>query len=372
MPSGWTTSAVRRPPNPGTSTWIPVPWNSSPLPGMRRHATLYGVVLALLLCVTGCQAAVPDRRTEVDRLGDLLGDMPGVQRITTDYVNDPNSGVVLYSVQADVADDVSADQAAAIVTRYLHELGTGIYRGYTAELDLRRGWNVFAIDSGEQPIANPDQIIGQARDWVNLRHAFSAATVSLRATIDHPAGARIRQAAGRTNVVSVELADTANASTVADAVSIVAARFAHLVGMDWTVSAGKQPTQIVFSRRFPTPAELDVWRQLNADQRIAHVDMMRINGPVTPPVWISEKTTASHDVSVALQLATRHLPIVATLTPPLLYSASDQLSGHIGGHGMARGPVAVTVGGCTPRDPRVYQPIPAELVLIRKYATCKR
>ena len=339
---------------------------------MRRHAKLCSVVLALLLCVTGCQAAVPDRRTEVDRLGRLLGAIPGVQTITTDYVNDPNTGVVLYSIQAGVADNVSADQAAAIVTRYLHELGTGTYRGYTAELDLRRGWNIFAVDSGEQPIANPAQVIGQARDWVNLRHAFSAATVSLRATIAHPSGSPIRQEAGRSNVASVELADTADAATVADAVSIVAARFAHLAGMDWTVSAGKQPTQIVFSRRVPTPAELDVWRELNADQRIAHADMMRINGPVTPPVWISEKTTASHDVSVALQLATRHLPIVAKLPTPLLYSASDQLFGHIGGYGIARGPVAVTIGGCTPRDPHVYQPIAAELVLIRQYATCKR
>jgi hypothetical protein len=349
--------------------------DSPALPGgvrRPRHAQLCSVLLALLLSVTGCQAAVPDRRTEVDRLGHQLGAMPGVQSIHADYVNDPNRGAMLFSIHADVADDASADQAAAVVTRYLHDLGTGTYRGYAAELDLRRGWNVFAVDSGDQPLANPDQIIGQARDWVDLRHAFAAATVSLRATIAHPSGTLTRQEAGRSNVASVKLADTADSTTVADAVSIMAARFAHLAGMDWTVSAGKQPTQIVFSRRVPTPAELDVWRQLNADQRIPHVDMMRINGPVTPPVWISEKTTASHDVAVALQLAARHLPIAAKLTTPLLYSASDQLFGHIGGYGMARGPVAVTIGGCTPRDPRVYQPTPAELVLIRKYATCKR
>lgn len=370
MHARWRTRIVRRPANP--QTWAAIPRVSPRRSGMQRHATLCSVLLALLVGVTGCQAAVPDRRTEVDRLAHMVGAMPGVQTMTTDYVNDPNSGVALYSIQADVADDLSADQAAAIATRYLHELGTGTYGGYTAELDLRRGWNVFAVDSGEQPIANPDQVVSQARDWVNLRHAFPAATVSLRATITHPSGPPVQQEAGRSNRVSVELADTADAATVADAVSIVAARFTHLAGMDWTVSAGKQPTQIMFSRRVPTPAELDVWRQLNADQRIAHVDMMRINGPVTPPVWISEKTTASHDVSVALQLATRHLPIVAKLTTPLLYSASDQLFGHIGGYGMARGPVAVTIGGCTPRDPRVYQPIPAELVLIHQYATCKR
>lgn len=329
------------------------------------------MLLALLVSVTGCQATVPNRRADVNRLGRQLDALPGVQGITTEYANDPNRGVVLFSIQADVADDLSADDAAAVVARYLHDLAAGTYRGYAAELDLRRGWNTFAIDSGDQPIANPDQIISQARDWVNLRHDFPDATASLRATITHPTGPLSLQEAGRSNIASLELSGTAHATSVADAVTVMAARFTHLAGMDWTVSAGEQPTEIIFSRRIPTPAELDVWRRLNVDQRIAHVDMMRINGPGTPPVWISEKTTDSHDVATALQLATRQLPIAAKLPAPLLYSASDQLSGHIDGYGMARGPVSVTIGGCTPRDPRVYQPIPAERDLIRKYATCR-
>jgi len=109
---------------------------------------------------------------------------------------------------------------------------------------------------------------------------------------------------------------------------------------------------------------------LNADQTIPHFDRLRINAPATAPVWISEETTKSRDVSVALQLAQRHLPIVASLPAPVLYSASDQISGHIGDQGFARGPVSVTVGGCTKHDPLVYRPIPAEQALINAYETC--
>jgi hypothetical protein len=75
---------------------------------------------------------------------------------------------------------------------------------------------------------------------------------------------------------------------------------------------------------------------------------------------------------VALELAKRHLPIAATLPAPVLYSASDQISGHIGDQGFARGPVSVTIGGCTKRDPLVYRPIRAEQDLINRYETCAR
>ena len=91
---------------------------------------------------------------------------------------------------------------------------------------------------------------------------------------------------------------------------------------------------------------------------------------MTPQVWFAEKTTDSHDVAAALQLARAHLPIVATLPSPVLYSASDQLSGHIGGRGFARGPVVITVGGCTRHDPLVYLPIPQERQLIAEYENC--
>jgi hypothetical protein len=115
---------------------------------------------------------------------------------------------------------------------------------------------------------------------------------------------------------------------------------------------------------------LAVFTRLNADQTIPHIDRLRINSPIAAPVWFAEQTTQSRDVTVALQLARAHLPVAAGLPAPVLYTASDELSGHIGGRGFARGPVAVTIGGCTPHDPLVYLPIPEERQLIKRYETC--
>jgi hypothetical protein len=176
---------------------------------------------------------------------------------------------------------------------------------------------------------------------------------------------------GHSNTATLTLDGGADYTGVAATARTLASRFPQLANVDWTISAGKDhPAQIVTSRRYPTAAELDVWNRLNADQSIPHIDRLRINGPSTPPVWISEETTQSRDVAVALQLAQRHLPIAAPLPGPVLYSASDQISGHIGDQGFARGPVAVTIGGCTKHDPLVYRPIPAEQALINAYETC--
>ena len=175
----------------------------------------------------------------------------------------------------------------------------------------------------------------------------------------------------RADAATITLAGGADYAGVAATARTLGDRFPHLASIDWTISAGKDhPAQIVTSRRLPTAAELDVWNRLNADQFIPHIDRLRINGPATPAVWISEETTQSRDVAVALELAKRHLPIAATLPAPVLYSASDQISGHIGDQGFARGPVSVTIGGCTKRDPLVYRPIPAEQDLINRYETC--
>ena len=70
-----------------------------------------------------------------------------------------------------------------------------------------------------------------------------------------------------------------------------------------------------------------------------------------------------------MQLAAAHLPIVATIQPPLLYTATDQYSGHLGFRGQANGPLAITVGGCTARE---YRPTPAEQALIGRYEICRR
>lgn len=168
----------------------------------------------------------------------------------------------------------------------------------------------------------------------------------------------------------IELPAAAHSIDIATAVNAIATRFPRLALLNWTVSAAWERNTVAFTRRFPTTAELDLWRQLTTDQSIAHTDSMRINGPVTPPVWLSEATTGTDAVDVALALAARHLPLVAKLPAPVLYTAGNQLAGHIGGYGVSRGPVAVTIGGCTPRDLVVYRPTTGEQSLIHRYETC--
>jgi hypothetical protein len=338
-----------------------------------RWRSLLAGLTAMAMVLTACNAEPPDRRSEVERLTQLIAAMPGVDAASDTFNDSPAQGLVNFRIDVDVSDGLTGDQLAAITSRYLTDLGSGTYRGYNAELDARRGWNVFAVDSANRKIANNHQVIAQAGDWVALRHEFPSATIALRATIVHPSGPLAVQELGHSDVARMELSDPSDYATIAGAVAVLSEKFASLAGMGWTITAGKlHPAVITSSRRFPTPAELDVWRRINADQTIPHIDALRINDPVTPPLWFSEKTTGSREVVTALRLAARHLPIVATLPAPVLYSASDQLSGHIGGGGSARGPVSVTIGGCTPRDPTVYQPIPAEQALIDRYGKCPR
>jgi hypothetical protein len=341
---------------------------------VRRPHRLLAVLMALsVVLLAGCDSNPPDRRADVQSFTDQLRAMAGVVAATDDVADNRAQAMVYATVYVDVADDLTADQLAALATRYLRELRTGKYAGYRAELDVRHGWNLFAIDSGRLPMTNRDQILQQTRDWVAMRHEFPGATIRLRATITHPGGRMPLQEYGHSNRATITLPGGADYTTVAATARTIAAKFPDLAAVDWTISAGKDhPAQIATSRRLPTDAELDVWNRLNSDQSIPHIDSLRINGPATPPVWISEETTQSRDVAVALELARRHLPIAATLPAPVLYSASDQISGHIGDQGFARGPVSVTIGGCTKHDPLVYQPIPAEQTLINTYEACAR
>ncbi|KDE97754.1 hypothetical protein Y900_002075 [Mycolicibacterium aromaticivorans JS19b1 = JCM 16368] len=340
--------------------------------GMSRARSLAAALTAAAVVSGACDATVPDRGAAVDRLVQQISAMPGVRTIGHTFNNRPAQDMVNFTIDVEVHDGVAGEKIAAITSHYLTALGSGRFRGYSAELDLRHGRSIFAVDSGKQTIANAHQIVQQALDWVRLRNEFRLATVELRATIVHPSAPLAEQDGGHSNVASVALADPSDFTSVGDVATVLSTKFAGLAEMAWTISAGRlHPAEMSFSRRYPTAAELDAWTRVNTDQSIPHIDALRINWSTTPPVWFSEKTTQSHDVSAALELADRHLPIVATLPAPVLYTASDQLSGHIGASGYARGPVVITVGGCTPRDPLVYSPIPAERALIDKYARCR-
>jgi hypothetical protein len=342
------------------------------LAGCGRSVGVGWFVLAMVVLLAGCDAKPPDRRPQVDRLTQQIRSMPGVHAASDDVADSPAQGLVYFHIRVEVADDITTDQLAALTSLYLYALPGAEDGGYQAELSVHAGWNVFRINSGKRPVSNGDQIAAQSRAWVAMRHEFAGATSRLRATITHPAGPLAIQEWGHSNVGLIDLPDSADYTAVAAAVTTLATRFPQLSSLDWTISAGNQhPADIKTLRRFPSAQELEVWNRINADQSITHVDKMTINGRVSAPVWISEETR-SHDVNVALQLAHQHLPIVATLPAPVLYTASDAIQGHINGDGRATGPVAITVGGCTDRDSLLYKPAPAEQALINAYEQCRR
>ena len=161
-------------------------------------------------------------------------------------------GMVYFHLAVDVSAGMTGDQAADITTRYLREIADGRYTGYRVELDLRRGWNLFAVDSGRLPIANPDEIVAQAHDWVALRSEFPSATATMRATVVHPGGQLTAQEAGHSNLARLELGDAANYLAVSAAARTLAERFPGLAILDWTIDAGKEhPAEIETSRRLP-------------------------------------------------------------------------------------------------------------------------
>ncbi len=328
-----------------------------------RQGSLAGV-LVVVLVVAACTGMPSDRRSQVNQLTQQIRTMPGVVDATSTFNDDAPRGPAYFELDVSVADGITGDQLAAIASRYLDNLQVGSYRGYGAELDVRHGGNVFLLDSGGQAVINGDQVIAQARSWVTLRQEFPAGSVGLRATVIHAGDAKGAPLSG-----NIGLHDTEDYSAVSAAVGKLATAFPDLVAGDWTISAGKQrPAEIRTSHRLPNTQEMELWNTLNADQSIPHADVFTINGAVTGPLWVSEKIQAE-DVDMALRLAAQHLPIVAPLPAPVLYSATNQYQGHIGFHGQATGPVTVLIGGCMKRD---YRPTPAEQALIDRYETCRR
>jgi hypothetical protein len=328
----------------------------------------FGLLLAAAwLTVAACGAAPPDRHPQVNQLTQQLRAMPGVGVTSNTFDDDPAHGPVFFEVNVDVVDNVTGDQLAAIASAYLADLQAQDYRGYRTQLDVRRGDSVFVVDTGARPVSNRDQILTQARSWVALCRQFAGSTVKLRAAVGH-AGDAPPVTSG-----SIELPDAADYLTVGAAVDTLATGFADLAAADWKISAGKQhPAEIRTSRRLPTRQEMELWNTLNADQTIPHADAFTINGAVTGPVWVSERIAADDSemaLDLAVRLAQRHLPIVARLPAPVLYTATNQYVGHLDFRGQATAPVAILIGGCMKRD---YRPAPAEQALIDQFENCRR
>jgi hypothetical protein len=340
---------------------------------MARAATAFAYasgVLAATVLLAGCGAGPPDRHQQADQATQQLRSMPAVTSATDVVVDKFDEGLVYAEVHVRVADGATSDQVAAIASTYLAHLRAVDYTGYRTELDVRQGASTFVIGNGRRQVTNDDQVVQQAREWTALLAQFRGAEVILHAAVAHPPDptrptvAQDQPAAGR-----VELPDTASYAGVAAAFPTLAATAPELAAGHWIVGAGKvHPAQITTTGRWPNDAEIQVWNALNVDQSIPHADGMTINGPTTGPLWVAEITPA-HDAALAQQLGREHLPVVARLPAPVLYTATDSWSGHLDATGQATSPFVVTVGGCTRRT---YKTPPDEQALINTYETCRR
>lgn len=336
-----------------------------------RRLVVRAVIGAVVIVVAlaGCDVHPPDRRQQANQLTERVRALPAVVSATNDLADSFSQGLVYLELHVEVADDVTGDQLAAIASAYLDHLRTEDYSGYRTEFDAQRGASTFTIDGGRAPISNGEQISRQARDWVSLRHAFPGSAITLGATITHPPDKTTGTDQSHPSVGHIRLSDSAAYPEVTAAFSTLAATVPELADGNWTVEAGREhPSQITTSRRWPNDAELSVWRTLNADQAIPHLDAMTVNDALTGPMWVAEKTQ-SHYSDVALRLAGEHLPIVATLPAPVLYTANDAWSGHLDYAARATQSAAITLGGCTRRT---YPPPPAERTLIDSYESCRR
>jgi hypothetical protein len=306
----------------------------------------------------------PDRQPQLDQLTQQLQHMPGVAAATGKLVNDPDQGQVYFNVEVQLAADITGDQFAAITGRYLDNLRTVNYAPYKGNFRARQGFDYFAIDTGAANIRNADQIKQQAHSWVDMVHEFPGATVYFRPTIVIGDGKADSHPSSGTITIPIDADYTAVASTF----DTLATKFTDLNSGEWKVIAGKSlGGGIETSGRLPNEAEIDVWNRLNGDQFIPHIDVMSIDSSGNgPPLWVSEGPQSANP-DVAIRLARAHLPILATLPAPILYTASDQMERRLDSQGRAVGPVAITVGGCTQR---AYQPSPAEQELIDEYEKC--
>lgn len=321
---------------------------------MRR--TLVALLL-VVLAVAACTGAPADRRAQIDELTWRIRAMPGVTQAGSTFNDSTPRGPSYFEVDVNVAVDITPDELVAITSAYLDDLQAQDYSGYATELDVRNDGNSFLLHDVGRPVSNQNQTLAQARSWMALRQQFPGSTVGLRAATNSAPSSG-----------DLQLPDTADYQAVAAAIGKVAADFGVLAGA-WTVSAGNQhPSEIRTSKRLPSKQEMELWTTLNADQSIPHADVFTINGPVTGPLWVSEKIPTD-DPDMVLRLAQQHLPLVARLPEPIVYTASNQYRGHIGFHGQATGPVTVSIGGCMKRD---YRPSPAEQALIDRYENCRR
>jgi hypothetical protein len=190
------------------------------------------VLLAPAAVLSSCEQQQPDRRSDARQLTSQIQHMPGVRSATSDVADNIAEGRVHVWITVHVADDITADQLAAVTTRYTDGLHSADYTGYDTELVVHQGDNRFVIGTGRQSIANADRLVARARDWVGLRHEFPSAAPRIPQCRSQFAHHRCRPVRYRRD----RAARPRDYTAVTAAVTTLGARFPQLAGGNWTIT----------------------------------------------------------------------------------------------------------------------------------------
>jgi len=181
--------------------------------------------------------------------------MPWVAAASDDVADSLAQGMVYFSVYVDAANDLTGDQLAAVTRPLSAGASNREVRGYRTELDVRRGWNVFAVDSGRMPITNRDQILqpgaGLGGPATRIPRRYNQIAGHYRPSRWPNADPGVRTS----NTATLTLNGGADYTAVAATVRSLSTGFSRSNSIDWTISAVKDhPAQIATSRRLPTAA----------------------------------------------------------------------------------------------------------------------
>ena len=229
---------VCHPAGPGTSTSL------MGAMGSTRICTL----VLLIALLAACSPTPPDRRPQAEALAGELRVLPAVQSVRADVVDSPAQDLVAVRIGVEANGDITADQIAAVVERYLDGLSDVDYTGYRTELRVTSASSLFAVESNDPRITNGPEVVAQSRSWAGARREFPDASIHLTAAVVHPPvqfgldggppAHRPPPDVGHGAFGDMELPDPADYRTLSDTVTRMAARFPDLAAGGWTFLTG--------------------------------------------------------------------------------------------------------------------------------------
>lgn len=313
-----------------------------------------------ICCLAGC--GFPDRRGAADSIRQAIGTMPGVADAQARYDTSFDGGAH-FTLTVTLGPTTTADQAAAVGRTFVDRMVAADFANFDVLLELKRPQGAavsqFTVRFPDATHADPSaQAVADTAGWwldVARSPAVGAATVSL------PQGN-----------TGVELRIDADDAVVAELMHV----HPQLESARWTVSVPApnpvdRPNTYEVTGTFPNHAARAAWQRVTA--QLSRIDTASATTHLPPQQQPPTAVTVGLGFDPGREqdferVARGVAPLLADLPLPALLQL----------HGRVQGPdrvvdrdLAVTVGGCTPADPKYTHPTePLEAELRSKYEKC--